>query len=141
MSNRDSPAGPATRSSGRLPCSCESRSPGLRNEALATLDSRFRGRTKLRKARPRSQIAIDEVEFEIAGIILGDGPAAHRLAGGVHRLAVAADEIVPGGQLLPGGAQAIGAGRGQPVDRADIVATQPHALGDIGMAMAIVRAQ
>ena len=83
---------------------------------------RARGDTLQRRpARRRassSELAVDEMMFEIASLIFRDRPAAHRHAGLVHRLAAAADQIMPVGERLALGAQPIGAGRGQPVDLA-----------------------
>ena len=61
-----------------------------------------------------SELMVDQMMLEVAGLVLGDRPAAHRHAGRVHRLAVAADQIMPVGQRLALGAQPVGAGRGQP---------------------------
>ena len=63
-----------------------------------------------------SELTIDQMMLELAGLVLGHRPAAHRHAGLVDRLAIAADQIMPVEQRLVVGAQAIGAGRGQPVD-------------------------
>src|SRR3546814_5468570 len=100
---------------------------------VGSIDSRARRACAWRTMRiacvTASKLAIDHMVFEIAGIVLGDRPTAHRLPRPVHRLAIAADQIMPVGQALPRRAQPIGAGRWQPVDIADVRHRQPHEIG------------
>ena len=63
------------------------------------------------------------------GVILADGPAARRLARLMHRLAAAGDEIMPFRQGLARGAQAVSAGRGKPIQPAEVFAVELHAIG------------
>ena len=67
-----------------------------------------------------SERPIDHMPFKLAGVVLADRPAARRLAGLVDRLAAPGNQIMPFGQRLAVGAQAIGAGLRQPVEPVEI---------------------
>lgn len=79
--------------------------------------------------------------LEIAGDVLGDRPAAYRLAGGMHRLAIAAHQIMPGRQRFVVRAEAIGAGAREPGDILDIARGKPDAFDDIGAAVLVIAAE
>src|SRR5262245_35394111 len=94
---------------------------------------RARGETfSVSRAPPSScsERAVDEMMFEIPSFIFRNRPAAHRHAGLVHGLAVAADQIMPREERLVFRAEPVGAGRGQPVDLAEAGGVEPHAIGD-----------
>src|SRR5205085_9619264 len=63
-------------------------------------------------------------------ILFADRPAARRLPRLVHGLAAARDQIVPFGQRLIRGAKPICTSLGQPVEVAEILSVEFHAVGD-----------
>ena len=56
------------------------------------------------------KITVDEMMFEFAGLILGDRPSAHRHAGFMHGIAIAADQIMPVRQIRARRTKPVGAG-------------------------------
>src|SRR5687768_2153791 len=80
-----------------------------------------------------SKLTFHQMMLEIAGLVLGDRPAANRHSGAVNGIAVAADEIMPVGERLALGAKPVGAGRGQPGEGAHLGRGEPDAVRDIGL--------
>src|SRR5215217_1311089 len=78
--------------------------------------------------------------LEIARLVLGYRPAAHRHARFVRRFRIAGEERVPFRQRLVFGTEAIGAGRGQPGEALDIGGAEADAIGYERAAVAIIGA-
>ena len=78
--------------------------------------------------------------FERSCLVLADDAPRHGNARTDHRVAIAADEIVPVRQRAAFGAQAIGAGPGQPADIVDDAQRQPQAIRDEGLAVLVIHA-
>src|SRR3546814_7310013 len=87
-----------------------------------------------------SNDAFDKMILKRARDILADRPADDRLARTVHRVRVAADEIMPVVQGFALGAQAIGAGLRQPFEVVDLRFGQRQAIGNMAAAMLVVAA-
>src|SRR3546814_13886371 len=96
--------------------------------------------TTLFRAAVRSDNAPNKMMLQRPGEILADRPADDRFARAMHRLAVAADQIMPGGQRPPLGAQAIGAALRQPFDIGDLGFGQRQAVGNLAAAMLVIAA-
>ncbi len=76
----------------------------------------------------------------VAGMYLMDHLAAHRLTGLVHGAAAAGDKGMPLWQALPLRQQAVGTGRGQPVELGNLVVGDLQAVRLFLKAVAIVGA-
>src|SRR5262249_18817342 len=82
---------------------------------------------RLRQPRRPAHDAI--LEIVVLNLFLaGADLAAHRDAGGVHRVGVSGNERVPPIKVMPVGQQAVGAGRRQPDDPIDVARSQAHAV-------------
>ena len=71
---------------------------------VITLSDRLRGGSRTLKDALTEDDALDEMIFERPGAILAHRPADDRLARPVHRVRIAADQIMPRGQRLALGA-------------------------------------
>jgi hypothetical protein len=66
-----------------------------RNRLAAAERFTVSGRVRSPARKTRLELTIDDVEFEFAGFLLRNGPPARRNASLVHRLATAADQVMP----------------------------------------------
>ena len=87
-----------------------------------------------------SERTFDHVEFELAGIVFADRPAARRLARFVYRLPAPRDQIVPIEQGLARCPQSVGARLRKPLERMQILPVESHAVRDPFSPVFIIRA-
>ena len=92
------------------------------------------------RERLTQSVALDDMKFKLPRIVFADRPAARRLARLVDRLAASRDQIMPVGQRLAFAAQAIGAGRRQPVELVELGRVELHAIGDLRLRLRIIGA-
>src|SRR3569833_3755875 len=89
-------AGPSAARRGKVSLTAPSRGSTASRIRRASAERRtVNWRVWLPPVKTRSELAVDKVIFELAGFVLGHGPAARGHAGFVHRLAAAADQMMP----------------------------------------------
>src|SRR5690348_8277713 len=115
---------------GQVSLSVPLASSNRRRRRLALLSWRMRIGAGSAASSAASERLVDHMIFELAGVVLADRPAAGRLPRLMYCLAAAGDQIMPIGKRLARRTYAIGAGLWQPVERAQILAIELHAIGN-----------